>query len=1265
MSELPPLECASDPAPHARILSNGRWTALATGTGTGTSAWRGLALSRAELDRVEDPAGIFVYVRDLDAGELVSIGQAPCGGDAEFRARYSPGLVELARESRDLAADLAICVHPEQDVELRRIRVTNLSARQRRLEVTALAEIVLHPRLAQEAHPAFAKLFVETAFDAGAQALLARRRPRSKGEPAPWLAAALAGPGELRFETARARFLGRGRSLARPRALDGGALSGSLGSVLDPVFAMQRGFVLEPGGSAELAFVFAAAETRDAACALLRDGEDPAALEKVFTWAALAERARLGRVGLDEARAESLQELAGAALYGHPALRAEPSLLVRARGPLRLLDRLGVRRDGALAVVPADAASDPGLMKEVEQAEAYWRALGLPIEVRVLRASEHAGDDHDRLLAWASLVWDAPLEALLARLEEGTRTLPEPRAGAPPAASRPARPPPAGGPPPAKRDAHLPATRFGGFAPDGDEFVIGLDGTAPDGGERPPMPWTNVVANERAGFIASESGAACTWARNSRENKLTPWANDPQADPHGEALWVRDLARGDVWSPQPGPAPGGAAYEVRHGFGYTTWRHESHGLAQETTAFVPREDPLRILELAVADTRGRARELSLVSYARLVLGALVSESARFVATEWDAEAGILFARGVGDERADEVVFAAAVAPAGAALRATADRAAFLGRPASLARPAALDGAAPLDGAAGAGLDACAALEVRVRVPARGEARCAFLLGEAASEAEARALVARYREPGAVADALARVRAFWTELRGTLRVETPMAALDAMANGWLLYQTLSCRLWARSAFYQSGGAFGFRDQLQDASALLLHRPDLTRAQILLHAAHQFREGDVLHWWHPPSGRGTRTHFSDDLLWLPFIASHYVATTGDAALLDELAPFASARALAPGEDEAFLAATLDDGPLASVYEHCVLAIERSMGRGAHGLPLMGTGDWNDGMNRVGREGRGESVWLGFFLHQILGAFAPYAEARGDAERAARWRAEREQLSAALEDAWDGAWFRRAYFDDGTALGTAAGDECRIDVLPQAWAVLTGAVSRERAVQAMESARRELVSPEEGMIRLLAPPFDKTPLDPGYIKGYVPGIRENGGQYTHGAMWLLRAMAELGWREEAAPLLEQLTPVWHARDDAAIDVYQVEPYVVAADVYGAPPHVGRGGWTWYTGSAGWMLRVLVESILGLTLHGGAELRVRPCIPDAWPGFRMTWRRVEIEVTNPRGRSESVVACTVDGAPAPIADDGSARIALRRDGGPQRVLVELGPAR
>jgi cellobiose phosphorylase len=1261
--ELPALERLGDPAPHARVLSNGRWTALATGAGTGFSSWRGLALTRCEADRTEDPGSIVVYLRDLETGELASVGAQPCGGPPDAGAvRYDAGVLTLDRRlGGALEASLDLCIHPERDLELRRLRLRSAGASARRIEVTALAEVVLHPRLAQEAHPAFAKLFVETAFEPEGEALLAHRRPRSQGETTPWLAAALLGPGALSFETDRARFLGRGRSLARPRALDPDArLGGSVGSVLDPVFALRRVLELAPGEEAELALLLAAADARDAAGALLREAAEADGRERIFTWAALAERARLARLDLDEARAAALQELAGAMFYGHPALRAEPAVLQRARGPLRHLDRLGVRRDALLAVVPPGCGDDAALAREVEQAEAYWRNLALPVQVRKLRPSELAAEDQDLLLAAAALVWDAPLEQLVARL--GGVAPPE---AAHPAAPAPCRLPPLSAPDPGERDARLPATRFGFFAPGADEFVIRLAGGAPAGGERPPMPWTNVVAGEGAGFLVSESGAACTFVRNSRENKLTPWANDPVADPHGEALYLRDLAAGALWSPQPGPAPADAPYEVRHGFGYTRWRHESHGLVQEVTAFVPREDPLRVLSVTLEERSGRARELSVVSYARLLLGALLTESARFVATAWDAEAGILFARGVGDERLDEVTFAAAVTPPGGALHGTADRTAFLGRGGSPAHPAALAGAAPLAARFGAGLDACAALEARLSLGANGRTECAFLLGEAPDEAAARALVARYRAPGAAPAALEEVRAFWGGLRGALRVETPSPALDAMANGWLLYQTLSCRLFARSAFYQSGGAFGFRDQLQDAAALLFASPERTRAQIVRHAGHQFPEGDVLHWWHPPSGRGTRTRFSDDRLWLPFVTALYVGATGDASVLEARARFVEARALEPQEDEAFLAPGVsEEGD--SVYGHCIRAIERSLalGVGAHGLPLMGTGDWNDGMNRVGREGRGESVWLGFFLHQILGAMAPLARARGEGERAERFEAQRAALGAALEEAWDGAWYRRAYTDEGVPLGSAASEECQIDVLPQAWAVMTGAVSRERAERAMESAFTRLVSFEDGLIRLLTPPFDRTPLDPGYIKGYVPGIRENGGQYTHGALWLVRAMAELGWRERAAPLLERLTPVWHARGDVALAVYQTEPYAVAADIYGAPPHVGRGGWTWYTGSSAWMLRVLVESILGLTLEGGTHLRLRPCIPDAWPGFRVTWRDVAIEVRNPDGVAEALVTCEADGERLAL-EDGAARIPLRPEGGPRRVVAVLGRRR
>jgi N,N'-diacetylchitobiose phosphorylase len=812
---------------------------------------------------------------------------------------------------------------------------------------------------------------------------------------------------------------------------------------------------------------------------------------------------------------------------------------------------------------------------------------------------------------------------------------------------------------PAPRDPAPPAPAGPRFTDDGSAYAFAVDPASPAG--RPPMPWVNVVANPGAGFLVSESGAGCTWSRNSRQNRLTPWANDPVVDPHDEALWMREEDAGVFWSPLPGPTPPPAPVAVEHGLGWSRWTLVARGLAQEVTTFVPRDAPVRVWRVRVTSERPDACRLSLFACFRLVLGVLPGPT---IVTAWDAEADALLARNPANgEFADGVVVAAAVAPADAGrVEYTADRAAFLGPRGGLACPAAVAGGDPLDGRTGPGLDACAALRVPLVLAAGATVECAVVLGEATGAAAARELVAALRAPGAVGRALAGVQAFWRETAGALQVATPAPALDVLVNAWLPYQTLSCRLWGRSAFYQSGGAWGFRDQLQDAAALVWLRPDLTRAQILLHAAHQFPEGDVLHWWHPPADRGTRTRFSDDLLWLPWAVAGYVAATGDVALLDEDAGFVTARALAPGEDEAYLD-TAPAAERASVWAHCCRALDRSLTRGAHGLPLMGTGDWNDGMNRVGREGRGESVWLGFFLWRLLGDCLPLAAARGDQDHVARWTAYRASLHAALETAgWDGAWYRRAYYDDGTPLGSAESDECRIDVLAQAWAVLSGVAPPGRAAAAMDAVERWLVDDVAGLVRLLTPPFDRTPHDPGYIKGYVPGIRENGGQYTHAAMWAVAAFAALGRRARAAELFERLTPVRQADAPA---VYQVEPYVVAADVYGEPPHVGRGGWTWYTGSAGWMYRVAVESLLGLALEGGTALRVRPAIPDAWPGFRATLRladgtRWTVDVVR-EGPGARVLAVRVDGRSTAVDADG-ARVPLVRDGGAHAARVVLG---
>jgi cyclic beta-1,2-glucan synthetase len=1032
----------------------------------------------------------------------------------------------VIRDDEYIETRMDVQVDPDRNLEWRRLTLTNTGGHPRRIEVTTCLEVALNTQAADAGHPAFSKLFLETAFIEALGALQCRRRPRSPEDTPLYLVHAMVAEGAQapEYETDRARFLGRGRTLASPAALLGSTpLSGTVGPVLDPVLSLRRHVSLDPGQSAHLD-------------ALLAAGTDEALLHRDV--------------------AEALREAVSDAVFGVAANEAPLAPFAR--------DPEGSHR-------PA-----PGV--------------------------DAAADDGEPLLFF-----------------NGT----------------------------------------GGFSEAGDEYVIRMSRST-DGLALPPQPWTNVVANPRLGFVASERGLGFTWFGNSREYRLTPWSNDPVADPAGEALYVRDEEAGLYWSPLPGPVPGSGSYETRHGFGYTMWRHTSYDLAHEVLCFVERDDPVKVIRLRITNHSDRPRRLSAFFYAEWVLGGLREDTAATLVTERAAGHAMILAQRPAGAPYGGIAFAALAGPPEDGTRCTADREAFLGRWGSTADPHALrEDDFP---AAGAGLDPCAAFALTRTVAPGDTAEWLFLLGHADSRDAATHAADRYRDLRTSDRELDRVKAFWRETLGGVRVETPSRALDLLVNGWLSYQNLSCRLWARSAFFQSGGAFGFRDQLQDAAALIYLDPARTREQLLLHAAHQFVEGDVLHWWHPPAGQGIRTTFSDDLLWLPYIAGFYVDTTGDGAVLDEPVRFLTGPALEPGQDEALMT-PVDSGEGATLFEHCCRAIDRSLTRGAHGLPLMGSGDWNDGMNLVGREGLGESVWLGFFLHTVLQRFVPLCESRADTARAERYRAYGTGLAAALNEAgWDGQWYRRAYYDDGTPLGSKEGTEARIDAIAQAWAVLSGVAPEDRAHSALDAAEAHLIDESSGLIRLLTPPFDRTPHDPGYIKGYLPGVRENGGQYTHGALWVIRALAEAGRCERAALLLEMLTPIRHTDSPEAVRNYQVEPYVVAADVYAVAPHVGRGGWTWYTGSAGWMYRVALETILGVTIRAGSELVLCPCIPTAWREFRVRYRlpdrRTVYDITVRRNKGQTT---TVAGSNARL-EDGALILPLVPDLATHHIEIELG---
>jgi cyclic beta-1,2-glucan synthetase len=1275
-------------SPRAHLLSNGSYSVMVTNAGGGLSRRHQIALTRWREDITADAWGSFCYLRDLDSGTVWSTTFQPTEREPEqYEVTFAPDRATWRRVDDDIETRTEVVVSPEDDAEIRRVSVTNHSRRARTIELTSYAEVVLAPADADLAHPAFSNLFIETRSIPERDALLCVRRPRS-GTERLYLVHILSGRGRVgvptEHETDRARFIGRGRTLDRPEALFGAAaLSNTTGPVLDPIVSLRQSVRLASGATARLAFTTAYAESEEAALLLVEKYHDRRAVARALALASTHSQVELRHLGLTIEDTMRFQRLGGRLLYGDPRLRDADAVAQNRRGQTELW-KSGISGDLPILLVRVAATGETSLVSELLKAHEYLRLKGLAFDLVVLnehpasylqalqeelqrlveggpeqawlgkpggvfllRADRMTAEDQLLLRAAARGVMDAADGDLRLQL---TRTHPPFEPG-------PARP---NSPEPPATDPHTAAASrpdeqrvelfngFGGFLEDGREYSVAVNGPA---GRLPPAPWTNVVANPNFGFACTESGPGYTWSVNSHDNRLTPWSNDPIRDQPGEAIFIRDESSGGFWSATPLPAGGTHPYETRHGQGYSAYHHTRDGVESELVLFVPADQPVKIFRLRLKNTSPKRRRLSVTLYAEWVLGENRSRTGIHVVTGTDPATGAVIAHNVYRQEFPERVAFLDLSP-GTARTVTGDRTEFIGRNGSLARPAALRRDA-LSNRTGAALDPCGAVQVRVDLEPLAEQVLVGLLGDAGGADQVAPLVERYRNRRAVDEALAGARHFWEDLLGTTVVRTPDRAMDLLLNRWLLYQTLACRIWGRSAFYQSSGAFGFRDQLQDTLAFLPSAPALVRGHLIHAASRQFVEGDVQHWWHEPGGQGVRTRFSDDRLWLIYAALQYIDATGDTGVLDEQAPFLTQRTLRADEHDAYERPSVAPGT-SSLYEHCVRAMLVSLGTGEHGLPLMGSGDWNDGMNLVGAGGKGESVWLAWLLISILRPFAALAAARGDDAHATDFLRHADALAAAVEDAWDGEWYRRAYFDDGTPLGSRDNVECQIDAIAQSWAVLSGAGDPARAARAMAAVDRRLVHRDDRLVLLLTPPFDTMTPSPGYIQGYVPGVRENGGQYTHAAAWTVMAFARLGDGDRAVELFSLLNPINHSRTPDDVERYRAEPYVVAADIYSTAPHTSRGGWTWYTGSAGWMYRVGIEAILGVTLRRG-QLHIDPCIPRNWPRYEVTFRHrrttYRIVVENPAGVNRGVARLEIDGVEhtgqdVPIADDAAAHV-------------------
>ena len=1222
------------------VLSNGYYSVMVTDKGTGYSKTKDYFTNRWREDPILDQYGAFFYLKNVDKNTSWSSAYAPYNvAPDQYEITFTSDKATFKRKDDQIETLTEIIVTSGDNAEVRRVKIKNIGDELAHIELTSYFEIVMAEHNADISHPAFSNLFIETEYDESLGALIAHRRSRKASEPTKWIAQIPvvdgAVEGLFEYETDRMQFIGRGNSLKNPRVMESNKpLSKSVGTVLDPIFSFRAKIKLDPQQSLRISFVTLVAESKEAIYELIKKYSAIETCDAAFWLAVIRSQVETRYLNIKAPEMTLYQEMISDIIYLSPMrLNVCDYISINKRSQSGLW-KFGISGDRPILLLTLEKIDDVEILYDILKAHEYWRLKDLRVDLVILLKEENnylntlqsmvndivestqtieqvklRGDvfvmnynnleveDHSLLHAVARMSFNAASGTLEAQFTNSHHALKNLVDSTALYVAKPMSEPIDFID---KFDEH--SLQFyngiGGFNQKGSAYVIHLNRD-----QVTPLPWSNVVANPNFGFLVTELGGGYTWFGNSRENKLTHWSNDAVVDPQGEIIYISEVSDSmlDLWSLTPHPIREPVPYTVEHGFGYTKFSHESHVLSQELIQFVPLDASVKINLISLKNNSQQPRKLTLTHYIKPVMGVNASQNAMHLQSTQVESGALVFTNPYNHEFVDQKLYMISSSENSSVC---ANRKAFFGLN-DESMPYALMNPEGLNNHTGSCLDPCGAVQITISLEPGETVKCVFLLGLAESTTDLDANTEYYKVPSHAEKALSDVHAFWSNKLSIVKVNTPDVSMNILLNGWLLYQVITCRLWARTAFYQAGGAFGFRDQLQDSLALLTVWPELAREQILKHAAHQFIEGDVLHWWHEPSGKGPRTRISDDYLWLAYVTAEYVRVTGDAKILDEQVHFLTDAPLSEHEEERYSNPSISNES-ATLYEHCLRSIDHGLRFGEHGLPLMHGGDWNDGMNMVGIEGKGESIWLGWFLFKTLNDFLPIVLDKGDNQKSAYYKENAINLATAIDQyGWDGKWYKRAYFDDGTALGSDSQSECKIDAIAQAWSVLSGAGDPEKSIEAMASVENYLINKEDGLIRLLTPPFDRSNMEPGYIKGYVPGVRENGGQYTHGAVWVIAAYAKLGDGDKAHELFELINPINHTNTYREMMTYKAEPYVMAADVYSVYPHIGRGGWSWYTGAAGWMYQVGIESILGFRREGDTVFS-EPSMPKKWAGSK-----------------------------------------------------------